>query len=88
MRKTLQNSTQEELIHKRVLVTVKSYYTVLQTLHICWAWIHRVLIRPLETLVSCQAAQQGLGRQRLKSQPRRWVQRDSGGLGLVIRLGP
>ncbi|KAL4863707.1 hypothetical protein BDV12DRAFT_177218 [Aspergillus spectabilis] len=42
MQETLHNSTQEELIHRRALITMKSYFTVLQTLRICRAWIHEV----------------------------------------------
>ncbi|KAL4980884.1 hypothetical protein BDW66DRAFT_146668 [Aspergillus desertorum] len=40
MQETLQNHTQEALMYNRARITIKSYFTVLQTLRICRAWIY------------------------------------------------
>jgi predicted nuclease with TOPRIM domain len=42
MLEALHNSTQEELVHSRAIITSKSYFTVLQTLRICRNWIDEV----------------------------------------------
>ncbi|KAF7159480.1 hypothetical protein CNMCM5623_004818 [Aspergillus felis] len=40
MQETLHNRTQEALMYNRARITIKSYFTVLQTLRICRAWIY------------------------------------------------
>ncbi|KAF7122250.1 hypothetical protein CNMCM5793_000207 [Aspergillus hiratsukae] len=42
MQEILHTNTQEELMYERSLITIKSYFTILQTLRVCKAWIHEV----------------------------------------------
>lgn len=42
MQEILHTNTQEELMYDRALITIKSYFTILQTLRVCKAWIYKV----------------------------------------------